>query len=105
MLNRDTWVHETMESVLRSTFLLWQRGHTSGEGQAYMRMHRLNDDDLPHIGVIDPRTGAKLLTLTVSLYVSQRKWSNVAVGLSNCKAQSTFMLFVPLCSVAGFHIA
>lgn len=66
MLNRDTWVHETMESVLRTTYLLWQRGHTSGEGQAYMRMHRLENDDLPHIGIIDPRTGAKLLTLTVN---------------------------------------
>lgn len=30
-----------------------------------MRLHRLTDDDLPHIGIIDPRTGAKLLTLTV----------------------------------------
>lgn len=66
MLNRDTWVHETMESVLRTTFLLWQRGHTSEQGAAYMRMHRLAEDDLPHIGVIDPRTGAKLLTLTVN---------------------------------------
>jgi len=77
MLNRDTWVHETMESVLRTTFLLWQRGHTSGEGQAYMRMHRLENDDLPHIGIIDPRTGAKLLTLTVSIVMPVRKGNHI----------------------------
>lgn len=68
MLNRDTWVHETIESILRTSFLFWQRGHTCGDGAAYIRMHRLTDDDLPHIGIIDPRTGAKLLTLTVSYY-------------------------------------
>jgi UBX domain-containing protein 7 len=65
LLNRDTWTHETMESVLRTTFLFWQRGHTSGDGINYMRMHKLTVDDLPHIGIIDPRTGAKLVTLTV----------------------------------------
>ena len=68
MLNRDTWVHETIESILRTSFLFWQRGHTCGDGAAYIRMHRLTEDDLPHIGIIDPRTGAKLLTLTVSYY-------------------------------------
>lgn len=70
MLNRDTWTHETIESILRTTYLLWQRGHTSGDGAAYMRMHRLTDEDLPHIGIIDPRTGAKLLTLVVCVYAN-----------------------------------
>ena len=65
MLNRDTWVHDTIESILRTTYLFWQRGHTSGDGITYMRLHKLSEDDLPHIGIIDPRTGAKLLTLTV----------------------------------------
>mmetsp|Transcript_702 Transcript_702/g.1211 ORF Transcript_702/g.1211 Transcript_702/m.1211 type:complete len:830 (-) Transcript_702:2695-5184(-) len=64
MLNRDTWAHETVDSVLRSTFVFWQRGHTSGQGRAYMQMHKLSEEDLPHIGIIDPRTGAKKLTLT-----------------------------------------
>jgi hypothetical protein len=66
MLNRDTWVDETIESILRTTYMLWQRGHTSGDGAAYMRLYHLTEEDLPHIGIIDPRTGAKLLTLTVS---------------------------------------
>lgn len=69
MLNRDTWVHETIESILRTTYLFWQRGHTSGDGRDYMNMYRLSEDDLPHIGIIDPRTGAKLLTLTVGYFV------------------------------------
>lgn len=67
MLNRDTWKDETIESILRTTYLLWQRGHTTGDGKAYMRLHHLTEEDLPHIGIIDPRTGAKLLTLTVRL--------------------------------------
>lgn len=52
---------------MTSTFLLWQRGHTSRDGAVYMRVHRITEDDLPHIGVIDPRTGAKLLTIKVFL--------------------------------------
>ena len=29
-------------------------------------MYSLKEDDLPHIAVIDPRTGAKLLTIHVT---------------------------------------
>ena len=66
MLNRDTWVDETVVSFLRTTFLLWQRGHTSGDAISYIRMHRLNpEEDLPHIAIIDPRTGAKLISWMV----------------------------------------
>jgi hypothetical protein len=66
LLNRDTWTHETIIDILQTSFLFWQRGHTTGDGLQYMNMHRLSqDDDLPHIGVIDPRTGARLLSLTV----------------------------------------
>ena len=66
LLNRDTWTDETIESILRSTYLFWQRGHTTRDGKAYMRTYKINaDDDLPHIAIIDPRTGAKLVTLTV----------------------------------------
>mmetsp|Transcript_11441 Transcript_11441/g.17197 ORF Transcript_11441/g.17197 Transcript_11441/m.17197 type:complete len:315 (+) Transcript_11441:2-946(+) len=64
MLNRDTFTNETVESILRTSFLLWQRGHTSRQGREYMRMHSLSEDDLPHLGIIDPRTGAKLKTFT-----------------------------------------
>ena len=36
-----------------------------------MRTYKINaDDDHPHIAIIDPRTGAKLVTLTVCTYTS-----------------------------------
>jgi len=70
LLNRDTWSDETIESFLRTTYLFWQRGHTTYDGKLYMRTYKINDDDdLPHIAIIDPRTGAKLITLTVRVLI------------------------------------
>ncbi len=66
LLNRDVWTNETIESLFRTSFLFWQRGHTTRDGQDYMRTYKVAEDDLPHIAFIDPRTGAKMLTLTVS---------------------------------------
>ena len=67
MLNRDTWVDDMVEQVVRSNFLFWQRGSTSRAGKAYKEMYRLGGDDekFPHIAIIDPRTGAKVATFTV----------------------------------------
>jgi hypothetical protein len=67
LLNRDTWVGDTMEQILRNNFVFWQRGHTSGDGKEYMKLYHISEDDvLPHIGVIDPRTGRKIVNLMVS---------------------------------------
>ena len=33
MLNRDTWTDDTVISLLRTSFVFWQRGHTSGDAQ------------------------------------------------------------------------
>lgn len=65
LLNRDVWTNDTIESLFRTSYLFWQRGHTCRDGQDYVRMHKINEDDLPHIGFIDPRTGAKKLNLSV----------------------------------------
>lgn len=65
MLNRDTWTHETVDSLLRESFVFWQRGCTSPDGQEYMRLHALKEegDSLPHIAIVDARTGARVKTL------------------------------------------
>jgi hypothetical protein len=63
MMNRDTWVDETVITLLRTSFVFWQRGHTSQDAQAYMRIHSVTVDDLPHIAVIDSRTGARIVTM------------------------------------------
>ena len=38
-------------------------GHTSPDAQSYMRAHSVQETDLPHIAVIDSRTGAKIITM------------------------------------------
>jgi len=63
MLNRDTWTNEMVETLLRSNFVFWQRGHTSTEGMAFMQLHTLSETDLPHIAIIDSRTGARIVTI------------------------------------------
>ena len=38
MLNRDTWANETVEALLRNSFVFWQRGSTSVDARAYMQV-------------------------------------------------------------------
>lgn len=59
-LNRDTWTDDTVISIVRSTFVFWQRGSTSIDGKNFMRLYRLSDHNLPVVCVIDPRTGAMI---------------------------------------------
>ena len=127
MMNRDTFVDETIITLLRTSFVFWQRGacvylglfslnlflsfspffrlyrshslslsfipslslfhslsfshqlsisliqthpytcapsgHTSPDAKSYMRAHSVQETDLPHIAVIDSRTGAKIITM------------------------------------------
>lgn len=65
MLNRDTWTNETVASICRTSYILWQRGHTSFEGKEFMHLYKLSQDDLPLIAIIDPKTGAKLFSFQV----------------------------------------
>jgi len=65
MLNRDTWASDTVESLVRSSFVFWQRGSTSQDGKEYMRLHALEEPALPHIGIVDARTGSKVHVIKV----------------------------------------
>jgi hypothetical protein len=58
-------VNESIESILRSSYVFWQRGHTTPDGQDFMRLYHVTEDRLPHICIIDPRTGANLFNWTV----------------------------------------
>eukprot|EP01038_Epipyxis_sp_PR26KG_P008136 gene8136-11014_t len=64
LLNRDTWIDETIQSLLRTNYIFWQRGHTSHDGKNYMRLYKIETDNLPYICIIDPRTGAMCKNLT-----------------------------------------
>jgi hypothetical protein len=86
MMNRDTWKDEvimimiqllldilvmvilqTLISLLQSSFVFWQRGHTSEEGLQFMMLYGIQETSLPHIAIIDSRTGVRVVALTVSL--------------------------------------
>lgn len=62
LLNRDTWSNDIIQSIIRSSFILWQRGHTSTDGQRFMGFYKITSETLPFIGIIDPRTGAKIFS-------------------------------------------
>lgn len=63
MLNRDTWSDDTVEQIVRSSFIFWQRGSTSKEAMRYISVYKLEPADMPHISIIDPRTKAKVCSM------------------------------------------
>lgn len=62
-LNRDTWTHDSVVNVIYAHFIFWQRGSTSGDGEQYMQRYHLTEEDLPHIAMVDPRTGSEIVRI------------------------------------------
>ena len=62
-LNRDTWSNETIQTLLDSSFVFWQRSSGCSAGADYIRLYKVSHDDLPHIAIIGP-TGATLWSQT-----------------------------------------
>lgn len=60
-LNR-TFADETIECIFRGQYLFWQRGHTSHDGKEFMRLYKIDPNDLPIMFIIEPNTGARLKT-------------------------------------------
>merc|ERR1740121_553740 len=58
-LNRDVWRDETIQDIVTGSFLFWQRDDKSTEGDRFCQYHQCGHR-LPHICVIDPRTGRRL---------------------------------------------
>jgi len=68
MLNRDVWSDETIKEIIDGSFLFWQRDDKSTEGEQFCQYYKCGHQ-LPHICVIDPRTGRN-----VKMWEG-RKWS------------------------------
>lgn len=68
-LNRDVWNDETIKDVVQGSFIFWQRDDKSAEGEQFCQYHQCGHQ-LPHICVIDARTGRKVKSW------DGRKWSN-----------------------------
>ena len=64
LLNRDTWSDDTVQSIVASAFVFYQNYACSDDGARYCSLYHIEADMLPHIGILDPRTGQKLLDMT-----------------------------------------
>lgn len=58
-LNRDVWRDETISDIVAGSFIFWQRDDKSTEGVQFCSYHNCGHQ-LPHICVIDPRTGRRV---------------------------------------------
>lgn len=59
-LNRDVWSNDAVKTIIREHFLFWQQYKESDEAQRYLTFYPI--EEWPHVTVIDPRTGEKLIT-------------------------------------------
>jgi len=55
-LNRDVWSDDTIKDVIQGSFIFWQRDDKSTEGEQFCQYYQCGHR-LPHICVVDPRTG------------------------------------------------
>eukprot|EP00752_Nemacystus_decipiens_P007316 g6547.t1 len=60
-LNKDVWSNETILTLLRGNFIFWQRNKTLRQARYYIEKYNLEGQVLPHMAILDPRTGAPLL--------------------------------------------
>mmetsp|Transcript_7919 Transcript_7919/g.16970 ORF Transcript_7919/g.16970 Transcript_7919/m.16970 type:complete len:385 (-) Transcript_7919:63-1217(-) len=60
VLNRDVWGDDAVQALVGSAFYLWQRYVATADGERYKTYYPF--DNLPHIALLDPRTGESLLT-------------------------------------------
>lgn len=73
-LNRDVWSDETIKDIIEGSFIFWQRDDKSTEGVQFIQYHNCGHQ-LPHICVIDPRTGRKIKSW------DGKKWADVSVAV------------------------
>jgi len=62
VLNRDLWSDETTQSLINGSFLFWQQERSSTEAQRFLTLYNPTPD-IPHVCIIDPRTGERLKIL------------------------------------------
>lgn len=58
-LNRDVWSDDTIKDIIQGSFIFWQRDDKSTEGDQFCQYYQCGHQ-LPHICVVDPRTGRRV---------------------------------------------
>jgi hypothetical protein len=66
LLNRDVWSCESIQQHIHSHLIFWQRGSTSPDGKKFLSYYQFTEDQLPIVGIIDPRTGGLVWAMNVS---------------------------------------
>ncbi|XP_049852264.1 UBX domain-containing protein 7 [Schistocerca gregaria] len=61
LLNRDTWSNNEVQELLETSFVLMQIYEGTNQASDYTRWYQVSR--LPHIGVLDGRTGERVLSL------------------------------------------
>lgn len=64
MLNRDTWSDDIVQNVVESGFVFWQNYWSNEPTRKYISLYPLQREELPHIAIIDPRSGQRLAQWT-----------------------------------------
>ncbi|KAA8492193.1 UBX domain-containing protein 7 [Porphyridium purpureum] len=59
VLNSDVWNDETVQELVKASFLLWQRYSVSADGEQYRTYYPFSC--LPHVALLDPRSGERLV--------------------------------------------
>ncbi|KAF7458776.1 putative zinc finger in N-recognin (UBR box) family protein [Cryptosporidium felis] len=63
ILNRDIWNDSLMVDFIQEHFVFWQRACNTPEGKEWLSIYNISK--LPHVSVVDPRTGRQLKTWDV----------------------------------------
>mmetsp|Transcript_20779 Transcript_20779/g.34355 ORF Transcript_20779/g.34355 Transcript_20779/m.34355 type:complete len:446 (-) Transcript_20779:1461-2798(-) len=63
VLNRDLWSNEMIQDIVKSGFVFYQ--HELGDEEAKMYERFYKPEAYPHVAIIDPRTGEKMIELNL----------------------------------------
>ncbi|KAH8583768.1 uncharacterized protein ELE39_001514 [Cryptosporidium sp. chipmunk genotype I] len=58
ILNRDIWNDSLIIEFIQEHFIFWQRSCNTPEGNEWLNLYNISK--LPHVSVVDPRTGRQL---------------------------------------------
>lgn len=57
-LNRDVWKDSQIKEIIKKNFIFWQARRPTDQANYYLQIYPV--DKLPHVAIIDPRTGELL---------------------------------------------
>lgn len=83
LLNRDVWSNDAVRTILGEHFLFWQQYKEFEEAQRYMTFYPVTE--WPHVAILDPRTGERLVT-----------WSKLPDSATFCDLITEFLTLHPV---------